>query len=133
MLDRQTGLARVQPKPTACQPTLSKARIKSETPIDHPNGGTNVLTEISECLGGVGQGTRVARRRTDSLLCKINGFAAVRLLVFGPAVEIDLDMAECRNRKSTPISWIALDRPLEQIKCGQRAFFFPSGDMRQGT
>src|SRR6516165_958869 len=126
MLDRQTGLACVQPKPTACQPTLSKARIKRETPIDHPDGGTNVLAEISECLGGVGQGTRVARRGADSLLCKIDGFAALCLLVFGPAVEIDLDVAERRMSKSTPITWIVLDSLAEQIKCGHCAFSFPS-------
>jgi hypothetical protein len=73
----------------------------------------------------------VASRRANSPLCKIEGSATVRLAVFGPTVEIELEMAECRNSESTPVTRITLDCLPEQIKCRYCAASFPSVGMRK--
>src|SRR6516225_4776903 len=133
MLNRQPGLTCPQAKPTASAPAFSKAWITPQRSIDHPRGGANVLAEISEYDRGVGKDIRVAGGIASSLLCKIDCFAAVRLLVFGPTVEIQLAMAECRNSKCRPVTRITLHRLAEQIERGQCASFFPSVCMRTGA
>ena len=89
-------------------PTLGKAWVKRERSIDHSYGGTNILAEICEYEGGEGEDARVASGIASSLLCKIDDFAAVRLPVFGPTVEIELEMAECRNSESRSVTRITL-------------------------
>ena len=133
MFDRQTSLTRVQPEPTARHPAASKARIKREGSIDYPYGGANVLAEIPECPGGGGERTSVARSGANSLLGKIHAFAPIRLPVFRPPVEVELEVAECRYSESRPVTRITLDRLAEQIKCGQCAFSFPSVSIGEGA
>jgi len=114
-------------------PALSKARISRQRSIDHPYGGTNVLAEISEYDCGVGEDASVASGEANGLLRKIYGFAAVRLPVFGPPVEIEKAMAQCRDRESRPVTQITLDRLPEQFECRQCGFSFPSVGIRKGT
>src|SRR6516165_10616 len=133
MLDRQIGLTCPQPEPTANVPAQFEARVQGQRTVDQRHHRVDVFAEISEYGGGKGEDTGVASGHANSLLRQFDGFAAVRLAVFGPSVEIELAMAERRDRESRPVTQITLDRLPEQSECRQCGFSFPSVGIRKST
>jgi hypothetical protein len=57
--DRQIGLSRPQPKRTACQPTLSEARVDRQSAVNQFDGGVDIIVEIAESKGGAMKDIRI--------------------------------------------------------------------------
>ena|SRR6516164_3192002 len=89
MLDREVGLAGPYPDLRADRPTTCRARIEPEGPINERHHSIDVLTEIRECMGGVGQGVRIIAGGLERALSVLDRGATVSLRGFGPAAKID--------------------------------------------
>src|SRR5215813_4460199 len=96
MLDREVGLTRQGPKKAAHIPAASEARVDCQRPVYRPDHGADVLAEMSQHQGGVGEDGRVVLRRLERLASEIDGVAAGCFRVFGPAVLDEPEMADRR-------------------------------------
>ena len=63
MLDREIGLTGKYPEKAAHIATAGEARVESERTVDQPYHGANVLAEVSQHEGGVGEDARVVLSR----------------------------------------------------------------------
>src|SRR5215472_5478715 len=59
MLDRDVGLAGPHPERSADRPAARKAGVECEGAIDQRDHRADILAEISQRQGGVGQGARI--------------------------------------------------------------------------
>ena len=55
MLDREIGLTGEDPEKAAHKPAAGKARVKRKRPVDQPDHGADVLAEVRQHQGGVGE------------------------------------------------------------------------------
>ena len=86
MLDREIGLTGPDPENAAHKPAAGEARVERQRTVDQPDHGADVLAEISQHEGGVGEDARVVLPRLERLPSKIAGLAASCLRLLGPAV-----------------------------------------------
>src|SRR5882757_5906729 len=62
VLDREIVLTDQEPDLTAEIPTAGEARVQSERTVDQPDRGPDVLAEIRQREGCIGEGARVVLR-----------------------------------------------------------------------
>ena len=86
MPDREVGPTRQGSKKAAHIPAASKARIDCQRTVHQTDHRADVLAEVSQHQGGVGEDGRVVLRRLKRLPSEIDGVAAGCFRVFGPAV-----------------------------------------------
>ena len=86
MLDREIVLAGPVPENATQKPAAGEARVERERTVDKPDYGTDVLAEMSQNKGRVGEDARVVLRHLERLPSEIDGFAAGCLRLLGPAI-----------------------------------------------
>src|SRR5580700_4709860 len=96
MLDREIVLTGIYPEHAAQIPAAGVARIERQRAVDQPDHGADILAEIRQSIGGVGEDTRVVLRHLERLPSEIDGLAPGRLRLLGPAVNDKPQMAERR-------------------------------------
>jgi hypothetical protein len=114
MLDREIGLTGPDPEKAAQIPAACEAQVERERTVHQPDHGTDVLAEIRQHEGGVGEDARVVLGYLECLPSEIAGLAAVRLRLFGPAVNDEPQMADRRPRQCRAVMGIDGDCPLQQ-------------------
>src|SRR4051812_31519175 len=93
MLDREIVLTGPNPEGAARMPATGKARVKCQRTVDQPDYGADVLAEIRQQEGGVGEDTRVVLPRLERLPSKIDALAAICLRLFGPVSSVEVRVA----------------------------------------
>ena len=111
MLDREIGLPGPGPENAAAIPTVGETRVERQGPVDHPDHGTNVLAEIRQHEGGVGEDAWVILRHLERLPSKIDGLTAISV---GPAVDGEPPVAHRGPGKCRPVMGIDRDRLFKQ-------------------
>src|SRR5712672_3299163 len=114
MLDREIVLAGPDPDNAAHKPAAGIARVECQRTVDQPDRGGNILAEIRQREGGVGEDARVVVRRLERMPSKVAGLAVGRLQLLGPAFSNELDVAVSRPGKRGPVMRINRDRLFEQ-------------------
>ena len=114
MLDREIVLTGKDPEKAAHKPAAGEARVERQRTVDQPDHGTDILAELRQHLGGVGEDARVVLRHLERLPSKIAGLAAICLRRFGPAVNDEPHVADRRPGKCRPVMRIDRDRLIEQ-------------------
>ena len=65
-----------QAENSADKPASGVARVERQCPIDQPNHGADILADLNQHKGGVGEDARVGVRHLKRLPSKITGLAA---------------------------------------------------------
>src|SRR6267142_1047753 len=116
MLNRKIGLAGPDPENAAPKPATSEARVERQCTIDKRDHRVDVLAEIRQHLGGIGEGARVVLRDLERLPRKISGRAMAGLRVVGPAVIDQPHVTDRRPGEGRPVTPIDRDRAIEQAE-----------------
>src|SRR6266404_1020069 len=95
-------------------PAAGDVRVERQGPVDQPDHGTDVLAEIRQHEGGVGEDARVVLRHLERLPGKIVGLTTTCLRLFGPTVSDEVQLADRRPRKCRPVTGIDRDRLFKQ-------------------
>src|SRR4051794_19041807 len=114
MLDREIVLTGPDPKSAARMPAAGKARVDRQRTVDQSDHGADVLAEIRQREGGVGENTRVVLPRLERLPSKIDALAAVCLRLFGPISSVEVHVAARGQGQCRPVMSIDRDRLFEQ-------------------
>src|SRR3954454_17246667 len=96
MLDREIVLTGPDPESAARMPAAGKARVERERTVDQPDHGADVLAEIRQQEGGVGEDARVILSRLERLPSKIDALAAIYLRLFGLVGSVEVHVADSR-------------------------------------
>src|SRR5437660_11050257 len=110
MLEREIGLAGIYPEKAAHKPAAGIARVERERTVDQPDHRADILAEIRQHEGGVGEDARVVPRYLERLPSEIAGLAAGCLQVFSPAVSDEPHVAERRPGECRGVMPIDRDR-----------------------
>src|SRR5712664_3946155 len=86
MLDRDVGLARVNPQAAADVPAAGEARVERQCTIDQVHHGADVLAEISQRLCGIRQYARIVAGHFQGSPREIGALQTVRLRIFAPSL-----------------------------------------------
>ena len=123
MLDREIVLTGPDPENAAQIPAAGEARVERQRTVDQPDHGADILAEIRQHEGGVGEDARVVLRHLERLPSKIDGLAAVCLRLFGPAVTDEPQVADRRPGQCRPVMRIDRDRLLKQSQSLENPLF----------
>src|SRR5262245_35292304 len=110
MLDRNIGLAGIEPEKAAAIPATGEARIERERTVDQPDCGADVLAEISQHEGGVGKYARVVLCYPERVPSEITGLVAACLRLFGPDLSDKVQVTDRRPGECRPVMPIDRDR-----------------------
>src|SRR5713101_1664672 len=110
MLDREVRLTGPEPENATHIPAAGEARVKRQRALYQPDHGADILTEVSQHLGGIGEGRRIVLRCLERLSGKIDGLATNCLRRCGPAGHNELSAAYRRPGKGRPVMRIDRDR-----------------------
>src|SRR5438105_2595464 len=113
MLEREIGLTGKEPEHAAPIPPSSEARVEGERTIHQSNGNIDVLANVAEHEGPMAKDVRVVGSESNCPSSEVDTRMPVCLAIVGPTVDVELDVAHCREGKRRAISRIALDRPSE--------------------
>src|SRR5438132_4428180 len=102
MLEREIGLAGIYPEKAAHKPAAGIARVERERTVDQPDHRTDILAEIRQYVGGVGEDARIVLPRLERSPSKINALAAECLRLFGPAVSDQRHVTHRRHASAGP-------------------------------
>src|SRR5271157_3248199 len=116
MLDRDVGLARPSPEDAADKPASSVVRVEREGSVNQRHHGADILAEIGQRLGGIGQDARVVADHFQGSPREIGALQTVRRPVFAPAVMKQPITAIRGPGECGSVTRIALDRLLEQTE-----------------
>jgi len=112
MLDREIGVARPQPEPSAPLPATSGTRIEFQAAVEQGDGDGDFFAEVAECVSRLTEDIRIVAGYLKGPLGECDAFPATYLRVLGPAVDMHLEMAgRCLNQ-SGAVARIALDHLL---------------------
>src|SRR5438309_4287688 len=92
MLDRKIGLAGPQPESAAPEPATGEARVERQCTVDQPDHGTDILAELRQHEGCIGEDARVVLPRLERPPSKIDGHAAKSQRIRDSAVMISSTM-----------------------------------------
>jgi len=84
MLDREIVLTGIYPDKAAPKPATRKARVQGQRPIDQPDHRADILAELSQRNGGVGEDARVVLPHLERLAGKVGALPAMRLRLRSP-------------------------------------------------
>jgi len=87
MLDRCIVLTSIRPEKTADVPAACETRVQRERPIDQSEHHSDILPEIRQHEGRVGEDTWVIFPYLKGLPSKLNCREAGRVRLFGPSVK----------------------------------------------
>src|SRR6516164_5587484 len=96
MFEREIGLTGPDPEKAAQIPAAGEARVDHKRTVDQPDHGTDVLAEIGQHEGGVGEDARVVFSDLQGPTCEFDGLATACLRCFDPAVSDEVEMADRR-------------------------------------
>jgi hypothetical protein len=99
--------------------------MEGETTVDQRDGCIDVLAEVAENEGRDGEDVRVVRAYLKGSPGEIDALAPVPLLVFGPAIDVQLRIRPPRHRKGDAVTGIPLNRSPEQVECQGIPFPLP--------
>src|SRR5437016_12929 len=102
MLDREIGLAGIYPDLAAQVPPAGEARVERERTVDQPDHGLDLLAEIREHEGGVGEDAWVILRSIERLPSEIAGLTAGCLRIFDDEAHVT-DRCPSERRSVMPI------------------------------
>jgi hypothetical protein len=83
-------------------PPTRKARIERERPVDQRDHGTDILAEESEPSGGIDDGARVVRGRSQRSPREIDTLATVRFRIFASSVKTQVAIADRGQASASP-------------------------------
>src|SRR5215813_5164583 len=86
-LDRDVELARPQPEQAADSPAAREARVECQRSVDQRHHRADILVEIGQRLGGIGQDARVVAGHLQGSPGEIGALEAVRCRIFAPTVK----------------------------------------------
>ena len=122
MLDRKIGMAGPKPESAAHIPAAGEAQIERERTVDQPDHGTDVLAEIRQYVGGVGEDAGVVLPRLERLPREIGSLAAGYLWLFGPTFGHESPVTERRPGKRRPVMPVDHDCLFEQSQSIESPF-----------
>src|SRR5215469_2899358 len=123
MLDGEIVFTGECSKNTAEKPAAGVARIEYECAVHQSDHGADVLAELSEQVGSIGEHARVTRCHLERLPSKLDSLAAVLLRLLGPAVKHASQVTMRRPRKCRPVMPIDRDCPVEQSQSLEHTLF----------
>src|SRR5215813_8640125 len=123
MLDREIVLTGPGPEAAAKMPAAGKARVECQRTVDQPDHGADVLAEIRQQGGGVGEDTRVVLPGLERLPSKIDALAAICLRLFGPVGSLEVQVAVRRPGQCGPATRIDRNRLFEQSQSRDNPIF----------
>src|SRR5438132_8066194 len=103
MLDREVGLTGKGPDDAAQIPPAGEARVERQRTVDQPDHRTEILAQLSQYIGSVGEDARVVLRHLERLPSEVDGLAAECLRLANPAVTDELHVAERRPDQCRPV------------------------------
>src|ERR1051325_4705589 len=113
MLDREIVLTGPDPQRPTQMPAAGKAWVQCQRSVDQPDHRPDVLAEIRQQAGGVGEDTGVVLPRMERLSSKVDALAAVCLRLFGPVGSLDVQVADRRQGQCGPVTGIDRERLFE--------------------
>ena len=116
MLYCQIGLASDQPHGTAGVPAACEARVQQQRAIGQRDHGADVLAEIGERKGGIGQDGGIVAGHLQGPATALHSLAPILFRIVGPTVDIAHNMADRRPGDGRPEIGVALDSPIEQVQ-----------------
>ncbi len=122
MLDREIVLTGPQPQDTTQKPAAGEARGERQGAVDQRHHGADILAEIGQNKGGVGQDARVVPRHLERLPGKIDRFAG-GLRLFGPALSDEPHLAHRRQGQRRTAVPVDRYRLMEQFQSLEKPLF----------
>src|ERR1043166_3131127 len=113
MFDRENVLTGPDPEGAARIPAAGKAWVECQRTVDQPDHRADVLAEIRQQAGGVGEDTGVVLPRLERLSSKVDALAAVCLRLFGPVGSLEVQVADRSQGQCGPVTGIDRDRLFE--------------------
>src|SRR5215831_9876821 len=133
MRDRQIRLAGPQTKETADIPSAGGARVERKGALDDRDHGVDVLAELRQHKGGIGENRGVIARSFKRPSSRLYPAATGGLRFIAPAIEVAPHMAHRGPGKGWPVIWIARDCLLKQGERLKDAVFCQGEKGRQGA
>jgi hypothetical protein len=100
MLDYEIGLSGPQPEPATNLPVPSETLVDLQSTIDQRDSGVDILAEVSEDVGGIGEYLRVVASNSKGLPGKIKAVEALRLRELSPTIIVEIEVAPRRPNTS---------------------------------
>ena len=126
MSHRRVGIASPKPQPAADDPTARKAWVEDQCPVHQLDGRVNCLPEVSEDVCGGGKNERIVIRSLESGAGCRNTFSLGPRHILGPAIDMEVLLAERNEDEGRTVSWIPGDRPIEKRQRRFDALLLPS-------
>jgi len=117
MLDRDVGLARLQPEEAADVPAASVVRIERQGAVNQRHHRADVLTEIGQHEGGIRQDARVVAGHFQSSPGKIGALQTICPRIFAPTVKKQPKTASRGPGEGGAVARIAPGRLLKKPEC----------------
>src|SRR6516225_11239470 len=117
MRDRQVGLAGPQTKETADIPSAGGARVEREGALDQRDHGADILAELRQHKGGIGENRGVIARRFKRPSSQSYPVTTGGLRFIAPVIEVAPQMTHRGPGQRRPVIWIARDCLLKQSEC----------------
>src|SRR5262249_34966414 len=96
MLNRQFGLAEIDPHPAAEMPRVSQIRIEAKSPIDEGSAGIDVMDNIGKREPSSGKRDRIIPAHLPRLPTQ-PGFGGTPRAVQHPTLRLPLSVAPCSH------------------------------------
>src|ERR1700756_1704343 len=115
-LDCSVKLARKKQENGTDVPAARKARVERQRPIDQRHNRADILAEIGQREGGIGQSARIVTGHLQRPPGEIDTLAAVCRGVGTRPIRLKPKAADRSPSECRPETRIALDRPLEKTE-----------------
>src|SRR5215469_18493641 len=133
MRDRQIRLACPQTKETADIPSAGGARVERKGALDERDHSFDVLAELRQHKGGIGENRGVIARRFKRPSSQLYPVATGSLRFIAPTIEVAPHVAHRGPGQGWPVIWIACDCLLKQGERLKDAVFCQGEKGRQGA
>jgi hypothetical protein len=117
------------PENAAHVPAAGKARVDRKRTVDQPDHRADILAEIRQGEGRVGEDARVILPHLECLPSKIASLAPGCFRLFDPAISDEVSVAVRRPGEGRPITGIDRDRLFEQSQSLDNPLFL---DWKEG-
>ena len=113
----QIRLPGPEPESAADVPAAREAGVERQSTVDQRHHGTEILAEIAQRKGGIGDGAGIVTGYLQSPTGEIDALATVRRWIIAPGVQATPIVAERGPSESRPIMRISFDRFFEKLQC----------------
>src|SRR6516225_2360003 len=97
-------------------PAAREAGVERQSTVDQRHHGTEILAEIAQRKGGIGDGAGIVTGYLQSPTGEIDALATVRRWIIAPGVQAAPIVAERGPSESRPIMRISFDRFFEKLQ-----------------